>query len=65
MRNIVRETREKRGMTISELSRQSGVSRQTIYNIETNPNWQVDASKMEAIAKALKCKVPSIFLFEV
>jgi len=60
--NKLKQIREERGMPISELSRRSGLCRQTIYNIEGNPNRNLDAKTMEAIAAALGLKVSQIFL---
>ena len=62
MTNKLKQIREERGMPISELSRRSGLCRQTIYNIEGNPNRNLDAKTMEAIAAALGVKVSVIFL---
>ena len=62
MQNVLRETRQKKGMTISELSRLSGVSRQTIYKIEANPQISITSVVMEALAAALGVKANKIFL---
>ena len=62
MKNILKEAREEKGMTISELARKAGVTRQTIYNIETNPNAAVSSNVMESVASALDVKASSIFL---
>lgn len=62
MKNVLKETREDKGMTISELAKRSGVSRQTIYNIETNPNAAVSSVVMEAVSDALGVKASKIFL---
>lgn len=63
MKNILKEVREKKGVTIAELARKADVSRQTIYNIETNENAGVSSTVMEAIAKALDVEAGKIFLF--
>ena len=62
MKNILKEIREEKGMTISELARKANVTRQTIYNIETNENASVSSPVMEAIASALNVKASRIFL---
>lgn len=61
MRNALKEIREKKGMTVLELSRKAGVSRQTIYNIEMNPAANISSFVMESIAKALGTKASNIF----
>lgn len=63
MQNILKEIREKKGMSISELARKSGLTRQTIYNIEADSERVVDSKTMEAISEALGVKVAKIFLF--
>jgi DNA-binding XRE family transcriptional regulator len=63
MKNILKSVREEKGMTISELARKAGVTRQTIYNIESNQNAVVSSNVMESIAKALDVKAKNIFLF--
>lgn len=62
MTNILKEIREKKGVSISELARKSGLSRQTIYNIEGDPERVLDSKTMESIANALGVKVSKIFL---
>ena len=62
MTNVLKQIREERGMPISVLARRAGLCRQTIYNIEGDPNRNVDAKTMEAIAAALGEKVSKIFL---
>lgn len=62
MQNKLREIREEKGMTVLELARKSGVTRQTIYNIESDVNASVSSKVMEAVAKALDVKVGKIFL---
>ena len=63
MTNILKEIREKKGVSVSELARKSGLTRQTIYNIEGDPNRVVDSKTMEDVANALGVKVSKIFLF--
>lgn len=62
MQNKLKKVREDKGVSISELARKSGVSRQTIYNIETDENASVRSSTMESIARALGVKASIIFL---
>lgn len=61
MQNRVKEFREKKGMTQEELSKESGVSRNTISAIETDANTNITYKIMEKIANALDEKVPTIF----
>ena len=62
MQNKLREVREKKGVSIMELSKRAGVSRQTIYNIELNPDYVATVPVMESLAKALDTKASKIFL---
>lgn len=61
MANRLKEMRFRRMMTMSELSRRSGISRSTIWNIETNPKKAVTSGTMIALAKALDMSVNDIF----
>lgn len=63
MQNDLKRIREEKGMSISELARKSGLSRQTIYNIEGDPDRVIDSKTMEDLATALGVKVSKIFLF--
>lgn len=63
MQNDLKKIREAKGMSISELARRSGLSRQTIYNIEGDPDRVIDSKTMEDLAAALGVKVSKIFLF--
>lgn len=62
MQNRLKQVREDKGVSISELARKSGVSRQTIYNIEMDENASVRSSTMESLAQALEEKPRTIFL---
>ena len=52
-RNRVREVRLRRGLSVAELSRRSGVSTQTIFAIEGDENrgarWQVALALCKAL----------------
>ena len=63
MTNRLKEVREKKGLTVLQLSQKSGVSRQTIYNLEADPAAIVTSEVMEQLAKALGIKATKIFLF--
>ena len=63
MKNILKQVREEKGMTITELAKSANVTRQTIYNIEANENAAASSAVMEAVANALGVEASSIFLF--
>ena len=63
MQNVLKEIREKKGVSVTDLARKAGLTRQTIYNIEADPERVVDSKTMEALATALGVKVGKIFLF--
>lgn len=54
MRTRIREVREERGMSQSELARLSGISRQVIWKIETDEETNTTTKTLGAIAKALE-----------
>lgn len=57
----IKERREELGMTQEELSRKSGVSRQTISAIETGKYGNILVGTLAAIALALDTTVDKIF----
>lgn len=60
MKIILKEIREKRGMSVKELSEKSGVSRQLIYRIEGGA--ETTLSTLEKLAKPLNVSIRNIFL---
>lgn len=60
--NLVKEYREKAGMTQAELSEKSGVSRTMISKLETNQKVDCKVSTLISISDALGCSVGDIFL---
>ena len=62
MTNVLKETRIKKGLSVAQLAAKSGVTRQTIYNLERDPSRSVKSEIMEALASALGVKVGKIFL---
>lgn len=58
----VKKRREELGMTQQDLAKKAQVSRQTIVSIESNENFQTSTATLVKIARALDCKVSSIFL---
>lgn len=62
MENKVKERREELHMSQVELSEKAGVSRQTVYALETNKANNITMATMLAIAHALESTVDKIFL---
>ena len=62
MNNRVCELRRKKGLSQQELADLCGVSRTTIWKIETGNVNSAIAKTLIAIAKALDAKVEEIFL---
>lgn len=60
----VKEMREKRGFTITELSKKTGVSYNYIYNLENGLQKGSNFEILESICKALKCSVSRILVIE-
>lgn len=61
MENNVKRVREARGMSQTELGRRSGLSRATIWAVESNKNDNLTTKTMVAIAQALDSTVENIF----
>lgn len=61
MKNILKETREKKGISQEELAEKSGVSRTTISELETEKKEVTTNITLEKIANALEEKVSNIF----
>ena len=57
----IKEVRKQVGMSQSELARKSGVSRTTIYNLETDDDIETTTGTIARIAKALGVGVEQIF----
>ncbi len=64
MKNKVKEYRKQRNMSQEKLSQKAKVSRNTISQLEINPNTNVTKGVMEKIAEALEEKVSTIFFEE-
>lgn len=58
---LVREKRTERGLTQAELAKLSGVSQQNISLIENKQITNVGILTLEALSKALKCKVFDLY----
>lgn len=61
MGNKIKEYREKIGMSQSELAKISGVSRGTIWALETNQNYTTTTRTLFKISKALNTTIDNIF----
>lgn len=57
----IKEMRQKKNMTQSELAEKSGVSRTTIYFLESGAKEQTTVDTLTRIAKALGVSVSDIF----
>lgn len=53
----IRRIRKEKGISQDELARKSGVSRQTISNLENNPDAITTTDTLQKIAVALDVKV--------
>ncbi len=64
MKNILKEIREKQGLSQEELSRKSNVSRTIISELENGKTDVITNVTLEKIAKALNKKVVDIFFID-
>lgn len=60
MQNNLFEIRKSSGMSQMELAKKSGVSRTTIWQIETNPDYVAKITVIAALAKALDVTVDKL-----
>lgn len=60
MQNNLFEIRKSRGLSQMELAKKSGVSRATIWQIETNPDYAAKITVITALAKALDVTVDQL-----
>lgn len=58
----IKELRERRKLSQSELARLSGVSRPTISRIESDVDVVINTQTLERIANALNVSVKTLFL---
>ena len=61
MRYRLREIRESKGMTQEELAEKSGVTRTTIWKLETGDDEVSTTKTLLSLAKALDCSVGDFF----
>lgn len=64
MSNRVRERRQELGLTQDELAIKSGLSRQTIINVECESSNAINTSTLTKIANALDSSVGFLFFSE-
>ena len=57
----IKERRESLGMSKEELALKSGVSRVTIWALETNPEYTTTTKTLVKLATALNCTIDAIF----
>lgn len=57
----IKQVRESKGLSQEELASKAGVSRTTIWTLETNSKAQTNTKTLVKIAKALDCTVGEIF----
>ena len=62
MANKLQEIRESKGLSISELSRKSNVSRQTIYSLEAEEVDKANLQTLKSLADALEVRVTDFFI---
>lgn len=58
----LKELREAKGMTITELSRTTGLSRTIIYGLESGTQTECTTKTLLALAHGLGVKVGDLFL---
>lgn len=63
MEHRIKELRAELGWTQEQLSEQLGVSRQTVISIE-NGRYNPSLELAFKIAKAFRCKIEDVFIFE-
>lgn len=64
MKNVLKETREKQGLSQEELSRKSTVSRTIISELENGKTDVITNITLEKISNALNKKVTDIFFID-
>jgi putative transcriptional regulator len=61
MRNKVEYWRTRRGMSVSELARRSGISRQTVIRLERDKGANTNMNTIVSMARALEVPVDDLF----
>lgn len=62
MQYKIKELRERRGWSQSELARQSGVSRSNIIRLENEPDVETSTTTLKALADAFGVSVKYLLL---
>lgn len=60
--NRLREIREDKGFSITDLANRSGITRQTIYRLENEQDDTANSKTLRALADALGVKVSDFFM---
>ncbi|MFT9116532.1 MAG: helix-turn-helix transcriptional regulator [Sporolactobacillus sp.] len=63
--NNLRIAMAKRKMGISELSRKTGLSRTTIFNLYYEKSKGIEFVTLDKICKALQCSIDEIMVFPI
>lgn len=58
----IKEIRESKGMTQTELSKKTGITRTTIWKLETGEEEVTTSKTLEKIADALEVPIGDLFL---
>lgn len=61
MELLIYEVRNRKGITLRELEKLTGISRSTLCRYEKIDNDRADIYKIEKIAKALKCEFTDLY----
>ena len=59
--NRLKEVREEKGISQEKLAELSGISRQTIFKIESNPEFNAKVDTIKKLADALEVTFHDIF----
>ena len=62
MANKLKEIRERKGLSVSELARAANITRQTIHRLESDLDSSANTKTLISIAKALDVKVTDFFM---
>ena len=63
--NRLKDIRESKGMTITDLAKASGVTRQTIYRLESDEDDTANTKTLKDLADALGVKISDFFMLYV
>ena len=63
--NRLKDIRESKGMSITDLANASGITRQTIYRLESESDDTANSKTLKALADALQVKISDFFMPEV